>query len=128
MKTIFGLTILLLSTNLHGQINTIKVRHADSSLCAYKFIADLRLTDKIFRLSKFTFSSPDKLTKKTANNIRSRLRLISEKSVYVNKFYFDSLASNICLVNKFKLIEIEIKQVSDSSHVRIDFRFIKNNK
>ncbi len=129
MKKILQTIILfVLTSNVFGQVATIKVRRIDSSSCDYKFVANNDIADKMLRLSKFMFSSPDKFKSKTADEIRSKLRLIREKPYYVNKFYFDSLIKDVCVVNKFKLTKIEVKSSEDTSHIQINFTYNKIKK
>ncbi len=81
--------------------------------------------NKMYRLSRYRFISPDNLKRKTVNNARLKLRLAREKTLFINKLYFDSLVNNACIVNKFKLSKIEIKPASDTNYVELSFTYKK---
>jgi len=127
-KYLLLILIFSLTTNVFGQIKTIKVRRIDSTSCDYKFIADKNVADKFLRLNVFTFSSPDKLQRKTADEVRGKIRFLKEKTFYVNKLYFDSLIKDVCIVNKFKLTKVEIKESGDTNHIHIDLTYKKIKK
>jgi hypothetical protein len=86
------------------------------------------MIDKVYKIDFYKFTSPDKLKKNTIDNIRLNIRLVREKTLLINKPYFDSLVTNVCIINKFKLNKIEIKKSGDSEHIEINFNYKKIKK
>ena len=128
-KPLQTIIFFLLLSPLIGQVETIKVRRFDSIACDYKFIVTNDLADKMLRLSMYQFASPDKLTKNTVYDIRSKLRyFIREKPFFINKFYFDSVFKDVCIVNKFHLTKVEIKSYEDTNHFQIKMTYKKIKK
>jgi hypothetical protein len=128
MKVQTSIILILLALSLHSQVQKIKIKKVDTLTCNYKFIADSSMIDKVYKIDFYKFTSPDKLKKNTIDNIRLNIRLVREKTLLINKPYFDSLVTNVCIINKFKLNKIEIKKSGDSEHIEINFNYKKIKK
>jgi hypothetical protein len=128
MKIPISIIIFLLTSSLLGQVQKIKIKRFDTLICDYKFVAAPEIMNKIYRIDFFKFTSSDKLKKNTTNVIRLNLSLVREKALFINKLYFDSLVRNVCIINKFKLNKIEVKQYGDTEHIMIDFNYKKIKK
>lgn len=125
MRILIIVVLFVLAPSLFGQVQKIHIKRPDTLKCDYAFVAAPGLMNKMYRLSRYRFISPNNLKRKTINNARLKLRLASGKALFINKLYFDSLVNNACIVNKFKLSKIEIKPASDTNYVELSFTYKK---